>query len=230
MVPEFRQSTPPGKRASALLATCAAGLLASCGADGPAAPRGEPTDPSASPAEAIEWRRGDEHSFIAHRYDQQVIRCWNVQGRFDCVSGQSIGLKDIIPGAPVRLSFFRFRTGALPSDEGALDRLATSDGYGCELTRLPDGNVLTETYWRRGRIVREHAIAAEPPQGWNSADIAGFRIAFPPPARRSDTRPFFACAKVIDPVLDVGLFALDSGLVRYDAVVSSVDYPRAPAR
>lgn len=199
--------------------------LAGCNGKAPTdvAPQDGPS-PQASDA-PVDWRQGAENSFIAHRYEQQVTRCWNVQGKFDCLVAQSIGLKDIIPGAPSRLAFFRFQTPALPRLESDLDKLATSDGYACELTTLPDRTVLNETYWKGGRVVQERASGGDGSGHWTPADVAKLRDAAGP----GNLRPFFSCPRVIDPVLDVGLFAIDSDLVSYDRVFSAVDYPAAAA-
>lgn len=169
----------------------------------------------------LEWRGGDEHSFIAHRLDQEVIRCWNVQGKYDCLVAQSISLKDVIPGAPARLAFFRFRADALPAAQEDVDGLASSDGYACELTTLPGKTVMTESYWKSGRVVHDQASDLDDGDGWMATDIARFEAE----GKTARVRPFFACAEVIAPVLDVGLYALDSGLISYDRIFSAVDYP-----
>lgn len=207
--------------AGLLLSAASALLLSACGGASSTGSSGDNAPKGRKVPTALEWRRGDEHSFIAHRFDQEVIRCWNMQGRYDCLVAQSISLKDVIPGAPGRLAFFGFRANALPVDQAEVDALASSDGYSCELTSLPGKSVMTESYWKSGRIAHGQATDLGGTGGWTPADVGRFDVE----EKTSRPRPFFACATVIAPVLDVGLYALDSGLISYDRIFSAVDYP-----
>lgn len=220
-------TTRPAFRLTMTLATALyVTLLTACGGN-PSADATEGANPSRKASPALEWRGGDEHSFIAHRLDQEVVRCWNVQGKYDCLVAQSIGLKDMIPGAPGRLAFFRFRTETLPAVQQVVDELASSDGYACELVTLPGRSVIKETFWQGGRIIGDHASNLEAGGGWTVEDVDRIGKA----ANASTARPFFDCSAVIAPIRDVGLYAVDSGLIRYDPIFSTVDYPdRANAK
>ena len=182
------------------------------------------TTPDDSPAGGVEWRSGSGQGGIAHDQDREVARCWKIQGRYDCLVARSTGLNEDLPGAPRRLLFFRFRGRDLPATYDALDKLATSDGYACELAILPGREIVTETYWTGGRIAHQQAFDRGVATYWSSAQIA----ALDPAGGDRVTRPLFSCPRVIDPVLDVGLFALDSGLVSYDAVISAMEQPAPP--
>lgn len=213
---------PRSWRLTALfLATMPTWLLAACGGESSSATPDAVAGKSRNVTAELEWRRGDEHSFISHRADRQIIRCWAVQGEYDCLVAHSIGLKDIIPGAPGRLEFFRFQAGALPPTQEAVDRLASSDGYACELTDLPGRTLMTETYWRRGRIKASHATDLDAGGGWKASDVKNLAANG---GTTGKARPFFECTAVIAPVRDVGLYALDSGLISYDPVFTAVDY------
>lgn len=207
--------------AGTLIAALSALLLWACGGASPDTAKGNADRVKKVPA-ALEWRGGDEHSFTAHRADRQVIRCWNIQGKYDCLVAQSIGLKDVIPGAPIRLAFFRFHSNTLPTTQEQVDDLASSDGYACELTSLPGKTVMTESYWRSGRLAHTRASELGGDGGWTIADVESFGGE----GHVSRPRAFFSCAAAIAPVLDVGLYALDSGLINYDQVFAAVDYPR----
>lgn len=213
----------PGPRrwAVLLLAAAPAWLLAACGEPSSPAQPDADVDKSRKVAAQLQWRRGDEQSFISHKSDRQIIRCWAVQGKYDCLVAHSIGLKDVIPGAPGRLEFFRFQVDALPPTQDAVDSLASSDGYACELTNLPTRTLMTESYWRRGRVMASHATDLDAGDGWKASDVKKL-------AADGDTtgkaRPFFDCKAVIAPIRDVGLYALDSGLISYDPVFTAVDY------
>ena len=215
-----RYLAPSGHVGSLFGATLAL-LLTACGGASPVDRHTDAMEETRYARPAFEWRNGDERSFIAHRRDHEVIRCWNVQGKYDCLVAQSLGMKDVIPGAPEKIGFFRFRAAALPATQDDLDRLATSDGYACELTGLPGKAMMTEYYWQSGRIARRHNSDRGGDDRWNAADVSQFAST----DGAKDVRPFFACPAVIDAVLDVGLYALDSGLINYDDVFATVDYP-----
>lgn len=212
-------------RPAGLLATCLALAVGACGGD--TSGEGSREHAGDAPVATLDWRQGSGQGMIAHDRDREVVRCWKVQGRFDCLLARSTGLEAELPGAPGRLLFFGFRVATLPATRDDLDRLATSDGYACELSTLPDRSVLTETYWASGRIAHQRAGDRDRDGNWTAADVAVFQSA----AGGREARPFFACDKVIGPVLDVGPFALDSGLVTYDSVFAAPDVPTdAPVR
>ncbi len=221
MEPGLRNSLPNARWTGLLVAAGLACASAGCD-DGPAA--GGPARPDRPASSALDWRPGGDQGFIAHDEDRQVVRCWKVQGRFDCLVARSIGLNRELPGAPGRLLFYRFRSAVLPATQQDLDKLATSDGYACELATLPGRAVVTESFWQAGRIAFQRASEWNRESEWTAEDVAVFGA----PAASRAARPYFACARVIDPVTDVGLYALDSGLVTYESVFSAVDHP-APA-
>ena len=147
----------------------------------------------------------------------EVIRCWKLQTRFDCLYAEVFDIRERIADAPVQRSYYRFLTSRLPVRKSQLDELDTSDGYECSVSSTNDRSTMMETVWKNGRMVAQSSGAGSDttaPQ-WDPQEIlAQFKVHAINPRR-----PYFSCPMVDEIVTKMGLDSLDSPLVTYEALV-----------
>ncbi len=171
-------------------------------------------DGSMSMEEALVWREGSDgtHAFMS---ENQLIRCWKLNGRFDCLYAEIFDHREQIADAPVRRAYYRFLATRLPDRLSQLSGLDVSDGYECLASVTPERSTLLESIWKNGRVVEQsrtdlHATA----DAWMREDIAAHfkRHSISP------RRPAFACSLVDEIAAKMGLGALDSPVMPYDSL------------
>ena len=172
--------------------------------------------------DALIWQEGSGGT-RTHLGDNEVIRCWNLQNRFDCLHAEIFDIRAQIADAPVRRSYYRFITSHLPVRRSQLAGLDTSDGYECSASSTRDRSSFLETIWKDGRIVAQSATDEGAPDsmGWTPQRI----VALFEENEINPRRPYFACPLVEDITTGMGLQTLDSPLVTYESLIQFDRYP-----
>lgn len=171
---------------------------------------------SAAAEDAIAWQEGSAGT-RTYLGPGKVIRCWKLGTRYDCLYAQIFDLREQIADAPVRRAYYRFLTSRLPDRMSQLDGLDVSDGYECSTSSSRDRSGLLEAIWKNGRIVEQSYVNQQVSSEitWKPEDIAALFVQHAVTAQR----PAFACSLVDEITTKMGLEALDSPLVTYEALV-----------
>lgn len=175
-------------------------------------------DPESSPAaiDSIAWQEGSAGT-QTYLGSGEVIRCWKLSNRFDCLYARTFDIREQIADAPVRRAYYRFLTSRLPDRMGQLEGLDLRDGYECSTSSSPDRSILLEAVWKNGRIVEQSSINQQDSSDtpWTPEQIAELFRKYGVVPRR----PAFACSLVDELTTKMGLEALDSPLVTYETLM-----------
>jgi len=204
---------------------CAVLLLAGCsGETGDFLPKPQS---SAAPEGAIAWQEGSGGT-RTYLGSGQVIRCWKLSNRFDCLHAQVFDRREQIADAPVRRAYYRFVTSRLPDRMSELDGFDISDGYECSTSSSPGRASLLEAIWKNRRIVEQSTLNQldSTEVTWNPQEIAALFAKHAVAPRR----PAFACSLVDEIAAKMGLEALDSPLVTYQALTQTEGSVNAAAK